>query len=163
MQTRSAIAALFFTGAAFCGADAARSADLLDPVHFTCDQGKTIAAIFYADAVDLKLSDGRALTLPQVMSGSGIRYANADESLVFWSKGNTAFVTEGAEGKETFSGCVVVKEVTGSGPTGRLSPAPPTVSRSAIPKAGRSTRTTATRPGVPATRSPASPSRFRSR
>ena len=24
------------------------------------------------------------------MSGSGIRYANADESIVFWNKGNTA-------------------------------------------------------------------------
>jgi len=46
------------------------------------------------------------LSLPQVMSGSGARYANKDESFVFWSKGNTAFITEGAGGEETHSDCV---------------------------------------------------------
>jgi membrane-bound inhibitor of C-type lysozyme len=43
------------------------------------------------------------------MSGSGIRYANADETFVFWSKGDTAFVTEGADEKQTFADCVVAK------------------------------------------------------
>jgi membrane-bound inhibitor of C-type lysozyme len=73
---------------------------------FKCEAGKTIEATFYASAVDLKLSDGRSLKLPQAMSASGARYANADESFVFWNKGNTAFITEGKDGKETFSGCV---------------------------------------------------------
>jgi len=59
--------------------------------------------------VDLKLSDGRALKLPQVISGSGARYANEDESFVFWNKGDTAFVTEGADGKMTFKDCVAAK------------------------------------------------------
>lgn len=76
-------------------------------VTFRCDQGKTIGAVFYADRVDLTLSDGRSLTLPQAMSASGARYANADESIVFWNKGDTAFITEGADGPETYSGCVV--------------------------------------------------------
>jgi membrane-bound inhibitor of C-type lysozyme len=76
---------------------------------FACHDGKTIDASFYADRVELKLSDGRDLKLPQAMSGSGARYANKDESLVFWNKGDTAFITEGAGGKETFSGCVVAK------------------------------------------------------
>jgi len=40
------------------------------------------------------------------MSGSGIRYANADETLVFWSKGNTAFITEGKDAAPTFTDCV---------------------------------------------------------
>jgi membrane-bound inhibitor of C-type lysozyme len=40
------------------------------------------------------------------MSGSGIRYANAGETFVFWSKGDTAFVTEGADQAETYSDCV---------------------------------------------------------
>jgi len=53
--------------------------------------------------VDLKLSDGRVMTLPQTMSGSGARYANAGETIVFWNKGNTAFIEEG--GKTTFDGC----------------------------------------------------------
>jgi membrane-bound inhibitor of C-type lysozyme len=69
---------------------------------FTCESGKTIGASFYADKVELELSDGRSLSLPQVMSGSGARYANKD----FWSKGNTAFITEGAGGEETYSDCV---------------------------------------------------------
>ncbi len=56
--------------------------------------------------MELKLSDGRSLSLPQVMSGSGARYANKDESFVFWNKGDTAFITEGAAGQETYSGCV---------------------------------------------------------
>ncbi|MGZ5917067.1 MAG: MliC family protein [Methyloceanibacter sp.] len=81
---------------------------------FTCKGGKTIGASFYADKVELKLSDGRSLSLPQVMSGSGARYANKDESFVleqgryglFWNKGDTAFITEGAAGEETYSGCV---------------------------------------------------------
>jgi membrane-bound inhibitor of C-type lysozyme len=79
-----------------------------DPVNhvvFACKDGKSIDATFYADKVDLKLSDGRSMSLPQTMSGSGIRYANADESLVFWSKGDTAFITEGGDEKETFSDC----------------------------------------------------------
>jgi membrane-bound inhibitor of C-type lysozyme len=73
---------------------------------FTCKGGKTITASFYADKVELKLSDGRSLSLPQAMSGSGARYANKDESFVFWNKGNTAFIAEGAAGEETYSDCV---------------------------------------------------------
>jgi membrane-bound inhibitor of C-type lysozyme len=41
-----------------------------------------------------------------VLSGSGARYANKDESFVFWNKGDTAFITEGASGEETYSDCV---------------------------------------------------------
>ena len=76
---------------------------------FKCDEGRMIDASFYADAVELKLSDGRSLKVPQVMSGSGARYANEDESFVFWNKGDTAFVTEGADGRETYSDCVAGK------------------------------------------------------
>jgi membrane-bound inhibitor of C-type lysozyme len=74
---------------------------------FACQGGKTIDATFYSNSVDLKLSDGRSMQLPQAMSASGARYANKDETFVFWNKGNTAFITEGpGEGKETYSGCV---------------------------------------------------------
>jgi membrane-bound inhibitor of C-type lysozyme len=76
---------------------------------FKCESGKSIDATFYADSVDLKLSDGRTLKLPQAMSGSGARYANKDESFVFWNKGDTAFVTEGADGKETYADCLTAK------------------------------------------------------
>jgi membrane-bound inhibitor of C-type lysozyme len=73
---------------------------------FTCKGGKTIAATFYPDKVELKLSDGRSLTLPQAMSASGARYANKDETFVFWNKGDTAFITEGVSRQETYSDCV---------------------------------------------------------
>ena len=74
---------------------------------FACQGGKTISATFYSNSVELKLSDGRSLKVPQTMSGSGARYA-ADEPFVFWNKGDTAFITEGG-GKETYSGCVIAK------------------------------------------------------
>ena len=77
--------------------------------NFKCAKGKSIAATSYAYKVDLKLSDGRTMTLPQVISGSGARYANADESFVFWNKGDTAFVTEGADETMTYSDCVAAK------------------------------------------------------
>jgi membrane-bound inhibitor of C-type lysozyme len=72
---------------------------------FKCADDQSIGATFYADSVALKLSDGRDMTLPQVISGSGARYANADESFVFWNKGNTAFVTEGADEAMTYADC----------------------------------------------------------
>jgi membrane-bound inhibitor of C-type lysozyme len=74
---------------------------------FTCDDSKTITATFYPTDdkyVDLILSDGRNMSIPHAISASGARYAKADESFVFWNKGNTAFVTE--NGTTTFSNCV---------------------------------------------------------
>ena len=74
---------------------------------FVCDAGKTVKAIFTNGPdnsnVLLMLSDGRELTLPQARSASGARYANADESVVFWNKGDTAFIEE--SGRTTYSGC----------------------------------------------------------
>ena len=73
---------------------------------FTCTGGKSITATFYPTDdkyVDLKLSDGRNMTVPHAISADGARYANADESFVFWNKGDTAFITE--NGTTTFDGC----------------------------------------------------------
>ncbi len=80
---------------------------VVNAVTFACTQpaGSFISSIFYRDAVTISLSDGRTLTLPHALSADGARYANADESFVFWNKGNTAFVTE--NGTTTWSGCVV--------------------------------------------------------
>ena len=74
--------------------------------QFSCAGGKTIDAAFFNAApsqVELVLSDGRRLTLPQAMSGSGARYASADERVVFWNKGDTAFVDE--QGRQTYVDC----------------------------------------------------------
>ena len=96
-------------GAAATPGLAADAENPISVVTFDCRDDKTIEATFYPDKVGLVLSDGRSMDLPQTMSGSGIRYANEDETFVFWSKGDTAFVTEGADEKETFSDCVVAK------------------------------------------------------
>ncbi len=66
--------------------------------------GSFISSVFYKDRVSLTLSNGRRITVPQAISASGARYANKDESFVFWNKGNTAFVTE--QGTTTYDGCV---------------------------------------------------------
>ena len=74
--------------------------------RFTCADGKSIAATFVNTGnarVQLTLSDGRQMTLPQAMSASGARYANKGETVVFWNKGNTAFIEEG--GKTTYADC----------------------------------------------------------
>jgi hypothetical protein len=88
---------------------------------YTCDGGKSIAAAFYDGAVDkapmpgqppmphgsvsLTLSDGRVMTLAQTISADGARYANFDESFVFWSKGEGALVLEN-DTEKNFTGCV---------------------------------------------------------
>jgi len=78
--------------------------------RFTCTSEKSIDATFIngkRSSVNLVLSDGRRLALPRALSGSGARYATDDESVVFWNKGQTAFIEEG--GKPTYADCVAVK------------------------------------------------------
>ena len=98
----------------------AQSATPVSTVHYACAQGRTLTAEYFTGPtrtapsgapipgghVVLTLVDGKRLTLPQTLSGSGIRYANADESFVFWSKGDTAFVEEGANRSVTYADCV---------------------------------------------------------
>ena len=84
----------------------AQDSDPVSTATFVCADDKSIVAKFYADEVALTLSDGRGLALPQVISGSGARYANGDESIVFWNKGNTAFLTEGSDDNMTYKDCV---------------------------------------------------------
>ena len=72
---------------------------------FTCKNNATIQAEFDTESVTLNLSDSRTLVLNQAMSASGARYANADETIVFWNKGDTAFLEE--NGSNTFDECQV--------------------------------------------------------
>jgi membrane-bound inhibitor of C-type lysozyme len=92
-------------------------------VLYSCDGGKTITASYYQGAtaptpasgqeptptgsVSLTLADGSTMTLAQTISADGARYANADESFVFWEKGNSVMVLEnGAE--KNYTGCIAV-------------------------------------------------------
>lgn len=73
---------------------------------FNCPNNAYIQAKFYNDNpshVELILSDGRNLSLPQAVSASGARYTNANETFVFWNKGDSAFIDE--NGKRTFDNC----------------------------------------------------------
>lgn len=92
----------------------------LSTVRYLCQQNKTIVADFYdgkssvgpdgrpipVGRVVVQLSDGRKFSLPQTLSGSGIRYADSSGTFVFWSKGDTAFVEEGSSQAVTYRDCV---------------------------------------------------------
>ncbi len=75
---------------------------------FVCSGGQEIMAEFHNGIngyVNIKLGDNRFFNLPQTISASGARYANTDESFIFWNKGNTVFIEE--NGKTTLSDCVM--------------------------------------------------------
>lgn len=99
------------------------SQKLINTVTYFCSENKTIKADFFAgekkeivlgempiptDTVNVYLSDGTNLILNQTISASGARYANQDESFVFWSKGNTVLILENNEEKN-YIGCIVVE------------------------------------------------------
>ncbi len=101
----------------------------ISQVSYLCKDKKTIDAVFYKGKtpkvksgeppipngkVSLILSDGREMDLPQTISASGIRYANNDESFIFWSKGNGAFILE--NNAQTYIGCIVIASDLGGLP-----------------------------------------------
>lgn len=79
-------------------------------VKYICDEGKTLTAIFFESKSVLatstniqdishgflvvKLDDGRSFELNQTISADVGRYANKDESFVFWNKGSSALILE---------------------------------------------------------------------
>jgi len=83
---------------------------LIDPLAdytgtlFECDDKRSLKAELLASSVRLALSDGRALTLPQTLSASGVRFANTDESFVFQVNDRGASVEE--SGAVTYVNCV---------------------------------------------------------
>ncbi|MFH1245566.1 MAG: MliC family protein, partial [Candidatus Omnitrophota bacterium] len=95
---------------------------LITQVVYICNGNKKIEAAFYkgetkpvepgempipSGSVKIVLSDGRNFNLPQTVSADGGRYANSDESFVFWSKGDTVLVLENNAEKD-YVGCVVL-------------------------------------------------------
>ncbi|MEZ7820920.1 MAG: MliC family protein [Patescibacteria group bacterium] len=74
---------------------------------FFCENNKNIEATFFKNKVELTLNDNRKMSLKQTISASGARYANKDESFVFWNKGDTAFINEG--NALTYSNCDINK------------------------------------------------------
>lgn len=98
-----------------------QSKSLIAEASYSCDDGKTVKASFYkGETIEVKpgdppvptgsakivLSDGRNFDLAQTISADGGRYANADESFVFWIKGDGAIVLENGAEKD-YTRCVV--------------------------------------------------------
>lgn len=97
---------------------------------YTCDAGKAITARYFRGEghtassvnqppipngrIEVSLSDGRKLTLPQTISADGGRYANTDESTIFWNKGRNLMVTE--KDTETYTGCIETSKDPGTLP-----------------------------------------------
>lgn len=75
-------------------------------VLFECGDVKALKAEFLGESVNLVLSDGRELILPQIASSEERRYANVDESFVFWNKGVTASIEE--SGVLTYVSCLQI-------------------------------------------------------
>jgi len=80
---------------------------------YLCRDGKTIDASFTNANVTLTLSDTRAFVLPQVVSGSGVRYEK--DGVVFAGKGDNAFLEE--NGTQTYIDCVATGSPAGSATT----------------------------------------------
>ncbi len=72
-------------------------------ILFKCDANSELKAEFLDESVRLMLSDGRQISLPQVISASGVKYANTDESFVFHTENNNAWVEE--NGFATYLNC----------------------------------------------------------
>jgi membrane-bound inhibitor of C-type lysozyme len=68
--------------------------ELVADASYRCEDNKTFRAKYYTGWVELTLSDGRIVTVPQALSASGARYANADESFIFWNMGRNGFIEE---------------------------------------------------------------------
>lgn len=116
VRTLAAVALSFLVG----GAAAAQAPSPASTVHYSCAKGKSLIAEYFEGTtrtapdgrpvpggrVVLTFPDGKKISLAQTLSGSGIRYANEAETLVFWSKGDTAFVEEGPKQTVTYENCV---------------------------------------------------------
>ena len=93
-------------------------------VHYVCDKSKTIQAAFYEGAhvespegmppvptgsVEVAFDGAGSTTLKQTISADGGRYANQDESLIFWSKGTSAIIMHGDKLDTEYTNCKSVE------------------------------------------------------
>lgn len=75
-------------------------------VTYTCPNGDKIPATFNNSegTVSFTLPGQAEMTLPHAISADGARYANEDESVVFWNVGNSIMVMQ--NGVTTYENCV---------------------------------------------------------
>lgn len=96
-------------GLAICGGE---------PVVYQCGEGLLIVAKYYTLSdgslhfVKVVMPDGREFTLPNAVSASGARYTDNRE-MVWWTKGDTAFVETrdlNGEWRILYRDCKVVRD-----------------------------------------------------
>lgn len=98
-------------------------------VTYACSNNRFIDATFYEGEhkdsapdmppiptgyVIIDLDGKDSMVLQQTLSGSGVRYANSDESFVFWNKGNGAIVLD-HNTEKTYKGCILVSQDVSNG------------------------------------------------
>jgi membrane-bound inhibitor of C-type lysozyme len=98
----------------------AKSPTPIATATYRCDAGKFITAAYYKGVdtpvaqgempkpggyVEVSIDGGATTTLRQTISADGARYASADESLVFWNKGDTALIMRGNSMDLTYTNC----------------------------------------------------------
>ena len=93
---------LFSAAAGNCRPQTKNSEDIHydgEPVVFSAEDG-TSFRVHYADDTEhvLLILNGERYPLVRTISGSGARYANEDESIVYWSKGRSAFMEVDEDG-----------------------------------------------------------------
>lgn len=101
--------------------DAPDQGSLVAKVTYTCDKGKTITAAYYdgpaapkqvpgeppvpGGSAKVSIDGGPEMTLMHTISADGTRYATADESLVFWSRGTSAFIMRNSSVDQDYNNC----------------------------------------------------------
>jgi len=100
----SVLAALLLAGCAKTSQEKEPTVRIGPAVHYTSPNGDRFVARYGSlsdkslSFVKVQMPDGREFTLPQVMSGSGVRYTDERE-LVWWTHQGTVLVeTRDAEG-----------------------------------------------------------------
>jgi membrane-bound inhibitor of C-type lysozyme len=110
---------------------AAAARTLSSTVVYACDGGKSITAAYYegpaapapapgeppapSGSVDVSIGGAATTTLAQTISADGTRYSDGDpqlaqgtpgaESLVFWSKGDSALIMRGNQMDLDYTNC----------------------------------------------------------
>jgi hypothetical protein len=91
---------------------------------FTCDGGKTIVATYHEGPVavapepdqpptptswlEVSIGGAATTTLGQTISADGARFANDDESLVVWNKGNLVLVMRNNQMDLDYTNCAIL-------------------------------------------------------
>jgi membrane-bound inhibitor of C-type lysozyme len=75
---------------------------------YVCENNFSVDVVFTGNLALLTLPDGKELSLTQTVAASGVRFANQDESFIFWTKGPSASIQEGAT--VTYNDCIEPKQ-----------------------------------------------------